>query len=149
MKPDGLTKDQNEILDLRDRVFELEEEVRQLRSMLKPLCDERLPLQWHLTPAEERLLLVLARAPEGYMSLEALRRAITVDPHAGPNGVRVRVSRLRKTLGVHGVKIYTRWGGGYYLPPDSRELVRRSTVPESVPITEMDCRGLFSERATA
>lgn len=113
-----LTAEQNELLDLRDRVYELEEEVRQLRKLLAG--EARFPIEWKLQPGEAKLLSSLAAAPQGYRSREALCRIISKLDDPQLTLVAVRISNLRRKLKPLGISILTRSHDGYELPPASR-----------------------------
>jgi DNA-binding response OmpR family regulator len=42
-----------------------------------------------------------------------------------PNGVDVRIFKIRNKLKKHGIRIETLWGVGYHMSNESKELVRR------------------------
>lgn len=110
---------------LRDRIEELEEEVRQLREQLdgRP---ELLPPEWRLTRTEARVVAALATAPRGYLSREGIQEAMYYprEPETGINLVSVVVSKVRRKLKPYNLEIRTRWGDGFEFEPKSREAVK-------------------------
>lgn len=117
-----LTAEQNELLDLRDRVFELEDEVRDLRKVLAGEC--QFPIEWRLRPASARLLSALLSAPNGYRSYDALSQIVSPTQVAvGSSLVKVQMAHLRSRLQPLGIEIATRWGEGYELPAASRRAI--------------------------
>lgn len=109
---------------LRARIDQLIEERRQGR-VEEEESSMRAPMQWGLTPGEERMLLAMARAPENaIVSKEKLHSAFAgqVEPTTELKLVDVIVCKLRKKLamrvpeGETGV-IDTVWGRGYSLRP--------------------------------
>lgn len=113
---------------LRDRIDELEEEVRQYRDLLKPV--ETLPFDWQLEPSQIRLVLALAHAPGGYMSHEQLFRVVSV--YAGETNpkslVGQQVHRARRRLAPFHITINNRRTTGYEMPAASREIIRNAIV---------------------
>ena len=108
---------------LRDRIEELEEEVRQLRDLLAPSLG--FPRDFRLTPIEEKILsAIYARAP-AVVAHECIRAAVYPDPDAAPetNVIDVRVSSIRKKLRPYGVEIKNRWGEGLYLDRASAAII--------------------------
>lgn len=108
----------------RDRIDELEEEVRQLREVAFGQ-DLIPPLAWRLTPTEATLVRLLVRHPlVRWETFEAAMTAARWDWEAEPKILDVYVSKLRKKLGPFGVEIVTQWGRGWGLRPSAREQVR-------------------------
>ncbi len=66
-----------------------------------------------LTPSEFDLLAYLVRHPDEALSLERLSDRVLASDDAGPDALRIHVSRLRKKLGAAGARIETVWGVGY------------------------------------
>lgn len=130
MKPDGLTKDQNEILDLRDRVHELEEEVRQLRDKLGGGSNIIIPESWGLTAGMERVLIALYEAPGGFLNSGTLAATSAIGSVENPDGlVKTRICQLRGKLGKFGIVIETRWGRGYKMTDASRATIKALLTP--------------------
>ncbi|MGA9855081.1 MAG: winged helix-turn-helix domain-containing protein [Gammaproteobacteria bacterium] len=90
-------------------------------ALAKALSVPQIPPQLRLTPTEAKVLeALLARA-------EATKEAILLhlystrcDDAPEIKIVDVLVFRIRKKLARHGLKIETRWGRGYALPPETR-----------------------------
>lgn len=110
----------------RERIEELEEELRQARDALAgtevgidPLAFRAL----HLTRSEAQVLqMLLARemlTTEAYM---AVRSADDWD--GDPKILDVFVCKLRKKLAPRGIQILTVWGKGWYMPADMKAAVR-------------------------
>jgi DNA-binding response OmpR family regulator len=121
-----MSDQQAEILRLRDRVSELEEEVIQLRG-LPAVQAEMLPLEWRLTAQEARLLLAFVDAPQGFLSTEKLLRIIAKGSYRSPQLVSVIVCRCRAKTRQFGIRIETRYGQGFQMPQASREIVKAAT----------------------
>jgi len=60
----------------RERIEELEEEVRQLRALLDERLSHQWPREWRLTMLESRFLSAVVKAPGSYASKEYLFNAI-------------------------------------------------------------------------
>lgn len=108
---------------LRDRVDELQEEVRQLREQLVPPL--AFPAEWRLTKSESGVLAFLyARSPHA-MSKERVLAAVWGEHEECPGEkiVDVVLSKLRPKLKPAGIVIETRWGDGFALPRTSRALL--------------------------
>lgn len=105
----------------KERAELAEEQVRQLRDILRPKV--RCPSEWKLTPAQSRMLAVLAL--RGEVTKAAMHEASTRNAgiQTEPNTVAVQIVRMRAKLTPFGIKIGTTWGIGYYLPDKSREIV--------------------------
>ncbi|HUZ66817.1 MAG TPA: winged helix-turn-helix domain-containing protein [Beijerinckiaceae bacterium] len=117
---------QSRMLALRERVDELEEEVRQLREQLVPPL--AFPAEWRLTAVESSVLAFLfARSPHP-MSKERVLAAVWGHCVDSPSEkmVDVVVSKLRVKLKDVGIVIDTHWGNGLALSPPSRALVAQS-----------------------
>ena len=123
MKPTALTKDQNEILDLRDRVYELEDEVAKLQKALAKVCAARagrLPGEWKLRLSEENILLALAKAES---ALPANVLTVVLTKARTDNGVRVHLHNMKRKLSDIGITVHTERGNGYYLSPEDKAKV--------------------------
>lgn len=107
---------------LRERVDELEETVRQLRD---ELGDEQELPDWLpvLTRTERTILLLLA---DGRLVTTERIVASLYDHREdapGENIVRVFISHLRRKLSPH-IDIRNVWGQGYQITPASRDRLR-------------------------
>lgn len=121
-----LSKEQNEILDLRDKVHELEEQVIALRRLLGA-HEIMFPLDWKLTRQEAEALRCLYKSDNGFRDHNTIHTAIAKsgDAMTGPHIVMVTICRLRKSLKTVGVFINTRRGHGYELPAESRAILEQ------------------------
>lgn len=121
-----LTPEQEEILTLRDRVFDLEEENADLKRILSG-SDElvQYPPEWRLTRVESIILASLMSAPEGRRTREAILARLY--PHheqdGSPNILSVFMTRIRTKLEPFGVQIATRRGYGYELSAADRAII--------------------------
>jgi two-component system cell cycle response regulator CtrA len=124
---------ENEITRLRARNAELEEEVRQLRELLKPSLI--FPREWKMMGGEQKILASLYAAPNGFRSTAALHAALSrIDKDTEIKNVYVYVCKLRKSLARAGILIETVRGQGYRLPSESRAILTR--VLERTPRNE-------------
>lgn len=108
---------------LRDRVDELEEEVRQLREQLVPPLE--FPSAWRLTQSEASVLAFLyARNPHA-MSRERVLSAVWGHCEDCPSEkiIDVVIGKMRMKLKHTGIVIDTRWGGGFALSRESCSLL--------------------------
>lgn len=100
---------------LRDRIEELEEEVRQLKADAKAIS---FPYEWRLTAAQARLLRRMYELPGAFITLpqayDALR--LWADGDSERNLVRSQICKMRPKLAPFGIEIRKRWGEGYDLP---------------------------------
>jgi DNA-binding response OmpR family regulator len=122
-----LTAEQNEILDLRDRVHDLEEENGKLRRMLRGTVP--FPLEWKLSPSHTAVLGCLYRSPAGYASEEMLLSALQQRHGARASVItlKVHMHRLRRLVAPVGITILCRWGEGYELGPGARAVLDEVT----------------------
>lgn len=105
---------------LRDRIEELEEEVRQLR---RENMDISFPPEWRLTAAHARLLRRLHGAPGGFLTHEKVYDALRLWADSAENEVnlvRSQICKMRQRLSPFGIEIRKRWGQGYELPPETK-----------------------------
>lgn len=117
-----LTAEQHEILDLRDQVFDLQEQNAALIASAKaklPSRDFVFTRAWCLTPAERQMLSVFASTEDWSASKQALHIAIRRNRATEIKIVDVMVCKLRKKLAPFGVDIETVWGFGYQIAPQS------------------------------
>lgn len=130
MNAPALTWEQEEILDLRDRIDELEQENLHLRSLLSGAesggCVDRLSAGLGLTKAEAAVLWSLLSSTNGYRSKEALLHAACRrgDVDASSNLVSVIIYSLRKKIARKGISIGTVWGDGYRIDERSRSKLK-------------------------
>lgn len=113
------------IRTLRERVEELEEEVRQLRDILAPRCE--FPEEWRLTRSEAAMLAIFAGSVSVVTkSTIALARvqAWKSDGYSS-NLPAVIICNLRKKLRNTPVQILTVWGIGWQTTPEGREYLRK------------------------
>jgi DNA-binding response OmpR family regulator len=115
------TESQREILGLRERIGELEEENRQLKAALKPsVC---FPASWKLWPREAKLLAALYASP-GFVSYESLRLAMVGTRGDAPeNMVQVYMCRMRPKVAPFGIEFRVVRGTGLVLAPHSRAVI--------------------------
>ena len=117
--------------ELQARNDLLEEEIRQLRKA----CAPRLlfPLSWHLNRGETSVLACLYVSPDGFRSTAMLRtcaETFSADSD-GAKVVSVRIFNLRNKLRPFGIRIITRHGEGYVLPPDSHAIIEAALKKEN------------------
>lgn len=131
-----LTAEQNEILDLRDRVFELEEA---LRGLTCAMSDDpmRFPPEWRLSPRESRALFVLVSCSKD-VSISTLLPAVSKSKTTDWRVVRVVMFELRRSLKPFGIKIDTVKGGGYALTEESKKHINSALV-KSIPASAGVC----------
>jgi len=117
---------------LRERVDELEEEVRQLRDMLVPPV--AFDPEFQLTASATAILsFLLARSP-----MPVKRESIFDAIYLSENGqdvkiIDVYICKLRAKL-PSGIKISTQWGVGFYLDRESARRLRSHIItPDHVP----------------
>lgn len=116
---------------LRERVAELDEEIRQLReSHFAPVAP--LP-SWlpRLTRTEERVLVALRDSRADFCSKDWLMQAIyeSTEYDKEPPDIKiidVWMHKLRTRLSGTPIEIITGWGRGYALTDKSKELLRVS-----------------------
>ena len=114
---------------LHDRVDELEEEVRQLRSAVQAESDDtdKYRMTFELTHAQSIMLDLLMRRPVA--TAEALAQVLPkVKPKSdmrddGPL-IKAHKCHLAKKLKPYGFEIKTLPGRGYYLHPDMKEKIK-------------------------
>lgn len=110
----GLTPEQNEILDLRDKVYDLTEELEAARVKVEPVP---MLARWGVKGGYHDFLVSLHRT--GFLSHdEAKKVAPQLRKYMG-----TAVVELRKRLKPHGVEIITRHGFGYEMPEASRDII--------------------------
>lgn len=109
------------IAELRARVDELEEELRQLREPVPvEMC---FPIAWRLSTMESKLLAALYRSRAQFISGVDLHAAVYGDADRHESNIPVLISKTRRKLKPYGIAIVAHWGQGFYLPPVSREII--------------------------
>lgn len=129
-----LTPEQEELLHLRDVVFEQQEELVALRSEMRLLKIELarktktrqyvFPCEMRLRRGEEKLLSAILDAPDGIvLSYDDLVAAISsVDSESTRGTLKATISTLRRKVEPHGLVIWTQPRIGLYLDPSTREV---------------------------
>lgn len=108
-----------------DRIEELEEQVRQLKDAFAPKVS--FPLGWDLDEQNAAVLSALFHTTGSYVTAEALRLLLVgFDDDASVRFAELAVSRLRRKLEPHGIRILTRLLQGYALDPASRVRVAQA-----------------------
>jgi hypothetical protein len=111
------------ILKLRDRIEELEEELRQLREAIAPADN---PFLRVMSRQHASLLMGLySRRTATYALLDAIgsetgRLGRGEGEDYAHHRVKVAMHKLRKKLREHDIEFYTVTGIGYYLDDDNR-----------------------------
>jgi len=116
-----------EIAELRERVDELEEELRQLKEQLAP-PDNPFIGKFGLTKQLAAVLFCLYRtevATSEHLDAVTARygqlyRGRKTDDWAVTVRTKVAITKLRKRLKPYGVEFNTVWGIGYAMPQESK-----------------------------
>jgi len=121
-----MTPLEDEVLDLRDQVYELLELNRKLLEAVAP-TGAIFPPVWQLNPQQTIALALLWMRP-GPVQSRLLHASITDTPvHADDSPiVRVTIYRLRQKLERFGIEIKTHSGHGYEILAQSREIIASS-----------------------
>jgi hypothetical protein len=109
----------------------LEEEIRRLRKAFAPRL--LFPLSWHLNRGETSVLACLYVSPDGFRStamLSTCAETFSADSD-GAKVVSARIFNLRNKLRPFGIRLITRHGEGYLLPPDSRVIIETALKKEN------------------
>lgn len=125
-----MTDYQTLYINARERIEELEEEVRQLRSGVHPdypQAIKQLPI--NLTGMERHAFAQLLAAPPSHIvTRRQLEKAALSSENAHKNEYNERgnmasviVHHLRRKLGPFGISIRNAWGQGYFIDRESRE----------------------------
>ena len=122
-----LTPEQEELLTLRDRVFDLEEENAELKRVLSggDVDFVQFPPEWRLTRSEATILASLMAAPEGRRTREAILARLYPyhEQDGSQNILSIFIGRIRTKLEPFGVQIATRRGYGYELSEADRVII--------------------------
>jgi len=120
-----MTPLEEELLDLRDRVYDLTELNRKLLEAVAP-TGAVFPPKWGLN-AQERTVLALLWLHHRVVCFSEIHTAISTSKniHSSPI-VRVVVYRIRKKLKDLGVVIEGGSSEGYWIPDESREIIGQS-----------------------
>lgn len=107
---------------LRDRIEELEEEIRQLKAAFAPKVG--FPLSWKLDERESAILSALFHTRRSYVTNEALLLCIAgFAEDVGDADVRAWLGRLRRKVEPRGIVVTTRHNQGYALEAAGRAIV--------------------------
>jgi len=112
---------------LQDENARLREQAAYLQDALT--CGFLAPLEWRLTPQENRFLGALVAWPLATRELimAALYHHRGVD-EAEMKVIDVFACKLRKKLKPHDIEIHTVWGRGYRLDAATRTRLKRSSI---------------------
>ena len=107
----------------RDRIEELEEEVRQLRELLAPRL--AFPPEMRLTPMESKILSAVYIRSPAVVTREFIIAAVYPDADRAPvtDSISVTVSKLRGKLRAFGVALGAKWGEGLYMDKPSAAII--------------------------
>lgn len=110
---------------LRDRIEELEETLRQLKERKSTIT---FPREWKLTQGHSRVLSAMYEAPGCILSLDQAFDAVKLgeDSEYPENLVRSQIFKMRKRLAPFGIEILKRWGFGYELAPSSKAIIKNA-----------------------
>jgi DNA-binding response OmpR family regulator len=102
----------------RDRIEELEEEVRQLRALLAERMMQEWPVEWRLTPIQGRFLSLIARCAGDIATSRYVYSALYGDRDPGDqpdnNVLAVYASQCRKKLPAdQAARLVTHHGVGW------------------------------------
>ena len=106
---------------MRERIDELEEQVRQLKERAHGSVDLKYMVAFGISREESRMLQLLMR--EVGVSIATWASAHQ-DLEQPMKLINKRVHDIRRKLKKHDIKIETIWGEGYRMPPAYREKVR-------------------------
>lgn len=124
----GVAEMTNLVIQMRERIEELEEEVRQLRADMVPTNNPFLHL---FSYQHSALLMGLYRK---YLATYAYLDCINSQTGRRDRGegedyarrrVKVALHKLKKKLRLHGVEVHTLRGLGYYLDNENRAKVEK------------------------
>jgi hypothetical protein len=119
---------------LRDRIDELEEQLRQIKLVVMPRL--LFPHEWLLNRSERHVVASLYAAPDGYRSKDMLSCCYVIfngQIERKHEGLAARISHIRNKLRRYRIQILTRFAEGYELPKASREIIRVALEREVSP----------------
>lgn len=100
----------------RERIEELQEEVRQLRALLDQRLSYQWPEDWRLTGLEARFLSAVASAPAAHATKEYLFNALYYARDDAPNHKifdQIVCKIRRKLPPEHAARLVTVWAHGW------------------------------------
>lgn len=109
------------ITQQRERIEELEEELRQLKTILVPPFT--FPLEWRLTATQRRLLIALYKTP-GCLTHTQCFTAMDSKAIQSDSLLNVQIMKLRRRLTPFGVVVKNHWGVGYEIPAASKVIIK-------------------------
>jgi DNA-binding response OmpR family regulator len=129
-----LTAEQNEILDLRDQVYDLQQKLANCLEEARldvGRPPRQFPRSWRLTPAEAAMLGLFAASVDGFASRKDLHFvSARKNKYTGVKIVDVMVCKLRRKLRDTGISITAVWGAGYEISPESLAFLKAALVPD-------------------
>ena len=133
----------------RERIAELEEEIRQLREALTP--EIAFPRGLRLTPFEGRLLAFLYARSPNVMSKERIREALYPCDVDGPSDkvFDVYISNMRKKLRPYDVKIVSTWALGWSIDAPAKRRLAAMISGEVEVIDSRPERGCHARKVPA
>jgi hypothetical protein len=128
-----LSAEQNELLDLRDRVHELDETVQQLRKLLRREIGLVLPPAWQMNRLEQGVLIILAKAAPVAIPRQRILDKLTaagLTSSASVNSVAVHMCRLRSKIVASSlpIEIVTNHTFGIWISTDAAKFVLASAT---------------------
>jgi DNA-binding response OmpR family regulator len=112
-----------ELVTLRNRVDDLEFELRELRSTVS--SEAALFASWGLTGRQATVLSALYHAPGGYLSKQGIYRKLYHGcADVGEQIIKILVCHVRRKLKAHGVEIENVFGQGYRLTAEGRAVIK-------------------------
>lgn len=110
----------------REKIGELEEQVRQLKKVLVPVFVT--PVEWGLTRKQQALFCMLLKRE--IVTRDMLDAAEITGASITPNHSNVILYQLRKKLKKFGIQVKTEWGVGWRLV-DRKNWQKRLTDAEA------------------
>ena len=130
---------QNKQIDaLKNRIAELEEEVRQLRE---DMVQTDLGFLHFLSKNQMKILMAIYTRPVAHYSYidriteqsDRYNRYTDINHEALRN--RVSIWKLRQKMRQHGIEIKTSWGVGYYLDDEAKAKLKTMMEKKDGPLT--------------
>ena len=110
----------------REKIGELEEQVRQLKKLLVPIFVT--PVEWGLTRKQQALFCMLLKRE--IVTRDMLDATDITGTSITPNYVNVILYQLRKKLKKFGIQVKSEWGVGWRLV-DRKSWQKRLTDAEA------------------